>query len=342
MIVRPQPTKRFMVDVGHHCNMNCKFCYHHHEGDLRKAKFKDHDEIIKIIGNGIARENTWCDFTGGEPTIHPDICSFVSLLKSQNIGSTIITNGVMPLITIDKLLDAGLNEFLISIHGLEDTHDKLTTHGARHAQETFLKLIRGKIDIRFNFVINQFNQNEIIETVSWMLQWDPKIINFINFNPHHGWKNDLKNAEEIVAGLYIAETQLNASIKLLEENNVGVNLRYYPMCRIAEKNRKYVCNDLQVVFDPYEWDYDLPIKTNECFLQWAVNATKSTEYKMFPCKDCNLQWICGGINKHFLEVVGDQIVTPQKINFENYEDRFYFYYYRQHAIKELSHKSIEG
>ena len=341
-VVRPQCTKRFVVDLGHHCNINCKFCYHHHEGDLTKVNFTDHDWITEEIGKGISRGNTWCDFTGGEPTIHPEICQFIDLLNKNNIGSTIITNGIVNSSTTAKLLDAGLDEFLVSIHGTDNTHDFLTTSGAREHQNAFLSLIYGRIPIRFNFVMNQFNQKEIFDTAVWMSKWKPSIVNFINFNPHHEWKVNLKDAEDIIPGLFITENQLNKSIESLESKGIGVNVRYYPMCRIAEEYRRCVCNDLHVVFDPYEWDYCIPIKTIEKYLHWGAGATSDTEYKDFPCNECDLQWICGGINKYFLEVAGNDCITGQKISFDHYEDRFYFYYYRQHNVLTLNHKSIEA
>ena len=340
--VRPQCTNRFVVDVGHRCNINCKFCYHRHEGDLTKASFKDRNYITDEIGKGISRGNTWCDFTGGEPTLYPDIYQFIELLYKKEVGSTIITNGVVSEHITERLLGAGLSEFLISIHGTDSTHDFLAASGVRFHQNEFLSRISDRIPIRFNFVINQFNQKEIYETAMWMSQWQPLIVNFINFNPHHGWRNNLEDAESIVPGLFIVEDQLNRAIKFLEDHGVGVNVRYYPMCRIAEEYRRCICNDLHVIFDPYEWDYCMPVKTTEKYLQWGVDATHRVENKDFPCNECDLQWICGGANKYFLEVTGNDCLTQQQVDFTNYEDRFYFYYYRQYNSLTLNHKSIEA
>lgn len=315
--------------------MNCKFCYHHHEGDLTKGKFHDHDAIVQEIGKGLSRGNTWCDFTGGEPTMHPDICQFIELLNKKNCGSTIITNGVVNQFVIDNLIESGLKEFLVSIHGLEETHNKLTIQGARKSQIKFLEQINGRVGLRFNCVINQFNQNELIETSEWMRQWNPSIVNFINMNPHHGWMHDNQAIEDIIAGFYIVRPQLDASIKLLEDAGIGVNVRYYPMCQIAEEYRRCICNDLHVVFDPYEWDYGIRVKQPEVFLQWGINGSNNIECKEYPCKECDLQWICGGLNSKFLEIAGEKCIIPQRISFEKYEDQFNFYYYRQHNDRTL-------
>ena len=334
-MIRPQCTKRFVIDVGHRCNMNCIFCYHHHEGDLTKAKFREFNEISNEVDNGIARGNIWCDFTGGEPTLHPSICHFVKVLSDRSIGTTIITNGVVGPTTVDKIIDSGLDEFLVSVHGMEHTHDHLTYKGVRESQLKFLEQIKGRMNIRFNFVINQLNQKEILETADWMSQWSPSIVNFINFNPLHEWKSSLKEAEDIIAGFFIVENQLNRAIGLLEQKNIGVNVRYYPMCRIAEEYRRCICNDLHVIFDPYEWDYRMPVKTVEKYIQWGIDATNETECKDYPCRDCDLQWICGGLNKKFLEIAGPECLTPQRVNFSSYEDRFNFYHYRQHNERTL-------
>ncbi|MFX0132417.1 MAG: radical SAM protein [Candidatus Hodarchaeota archaeon] len=329
-----KPTKRFMIEPLLDCNVDCKFCYHKHKKAEWKKYTKPLQQIIEEIDKGKERDNDYMDITGGEPTIYPWIVDTVKYALTKNIKTCIITNGLAGPVITEKLLSAGIADFLISIHGLEKVHNYVVqTEKARKMQERFLNQIKGKVHIRFNCVITSWNQNEIDLIASWMSQWNPDIVNFINFNPHHGWKDD-PLTEDIVADLRIVEPILNRAIEQLENNGIGINVRYYPMCRIAEKYRRCICNDLQVMFDPYEWDYNTLPKTDERFFEWGRVTSNNNEEKCQPCCECSLQNVCGGANKFWhaasSHVYGESL---DKIEGENIED---FSYYRKENIAPLS------
>lgn len=330
-----KPTERFMIEPLLKCNTVCKFCYHLHKKDKWDQYTKPFTKIKIDIDKGVMRGNKYMDITGGEPTIHPDIEQIVSYAKKQGLQVCIITNGMVPEKKTNQLINAGIDEFLVSIHGTKDIHNQVVqTEKARDMQIFFLESILDKVSIRFNCVITKLNQNEFDIIAKWMSLYKPKIVNFINFNPHHQWKDD-KQSKEIVSNLLIAEKYLNMAISILEDNGIGVNVRYYPMCRIAQDYRKNICNDLQVMFDPYEWDYCTMPKSIERYFKWGEVTSKNNEQKADPCNKCDLQNICGGGNKYFHaaanEVHGQQF-TAQKVQEVRGLDKMQqAYYYRQHA-----------
>jgi MoaA/NifB/PqqE/SkfB family radical SAM enzyme len=228
----------------------------------------------------------------------------------------------------EKLLNAGISDFLISIHGLEKVHEFVTQNpGGREKQERFIKQIHGRVNYRFNCVITKWNQDELYKIAKWMIQYKPSIINFINFNPHTKWQID-PLTKEIIANLGIIQMQLNSAIKLLQGYKIGVNLRYYPMCCVNSEYWPCVCNDYHVVWDQFEWDYDM-VKTTERFMKWTNAVSNSTEEKGAPCNTCDLHNACGGANKYFHaasnEIYGE-VLKPVKLN-----QKPHFYEYRQHA-----------
>lgn len=332
----PNPTSTFVLDIGRHCNINCKFCYYHHLGDLRKQGWKTEESIINEITDGVGRGNTRVEVTGGEPTLYQLMPYFVKMMKNKGLEVCIITNGLVSKERLRELIYSGVDEFLISIHGTEKIHDELTMHGARELQELALDVIDRsglKNGYRFNFVINSFNQLNIYEAAQWMSQWQPTIVNFINMNPHGMWQNS-KDTKSVIADLRIVETQLDAAIKHLESSLIDVNLRYYPMCRVAEKYRRCVCNDLHVMFDPKEWDYCTMPKTFERYKQWGIDTSNNVEEKGEPCCRCDLQWVCGGVNKHFHKASNEmfgELILPQKTWDVDKND---FYHYRKDCFFE--------
>ena len=101
------------------CNFHCPYCrglkaeiY----GD-RKIKELSLDEIKKDI-------DLWCSpeplenirFSGGEPTLHKDIIAIVAYAKSKGVKRIAIsTNGSNKIELYEKLVDAGVNDFSISL-----------------------------------------------------------------------------------------------------------------------------------------------------------------------------------------------------------------------------------
>jgi len=338
-MIKPTPTKRAVIDVGRKCNARCKFCYYSHLGDLTEQKFTDYNILTNEIDKAYDRGCNYIDFTGGEPTIYPKIENLVEYaLINYNMKSCIITNGLCGENTIDKLLTAGVDDFLLSVEGLGDTHDKLVNvDGATEKQMKFLNhLDKNNISFRINTVINKFNQDEIKLLADLYVHRKARIVNFINFNPHHDWKDDKDGTKKIIANLSTLQPILDKSINLLEKAGIGVNLRYYPMCRIEEKHRKNVCNDLHVSFDPYEWDYEITPKTPEAHLNWAIRGSQNVENKGYPCSGCNLLYICGGVNKAFLEASGEECVHAVK---NDIEDKFNFYLYRKENYLTLEERA---
>ena len=149
------------------------------------------------------------------------------------------------------------------------------------------------------------NQHELYELAQWMITKNPSVTNWIAMNPHGEWAQKPRDTFDVVANLRQVEPIMNNVIELLENNGIVVNLRYYPMCRIAEKYRKCISNDLHVTFevnDPvlgfdtnWEWSYKIKPKTFEAHYAWGKQTSINMEEKGKPCCDCKLQWICGGL-----------------------------------------------
>jgi MoaA/NifB/PqqE/SkfB family radical SAM enzyme len=331
--VEPKATKRTGISTGWKCNVECKFCYH---------IFKDTDrapEPIDVVKKAIlaakARGNDTIDFLGpGEPSIVPHIGELIRYAKELGLRTCMITHGMIGSVRLGEIIDAGLDDFLISMHGMKDTHDTILggIKGARAGQEKTIRVLfdRGRT-YRVNYVLNSHNIKDIEEFSTYLtnLPMKPRIINFINFNPHGEWSGNMKS-KDFTADLRVAEPILDRAIDVLEGAGIGVNLRYYPMCRISESHRKSVCNDVHVMLDPYEWDYSILPKTTEYYRAYGEYISRVTEEQGGACAPCDLKGICGGINKQFnIMTEGkliDSIRSPALAGSTDY------YHYRRHNV----------
>ena len=128
----------------------------------------------------------------------------------------------------------------------------------------------------------------------------PKVCNFINFNAFGPWLQSpewIEKGKLNVVDLRIATPILDEAIDILEENGVGVNVRYFPMCGLAERHRKNVCNDLHVAFDFGEWDNGVGGNTLAIGENYGRSLSNRNELQTNPCAGCGIKNMCGGANR---------------------------------------------
>jgi MoaA/NifB/PqqE/SkfB family radical SAM enzyme len=334
----PHPTKRAVIDVGHKCSIECTMCYWLHELKKNTASWEPFDKLKNDIFKAQQRGNNYIDATGGEPTLYPYITELINHATSLQMKFCIITNGITGEKQTQKILESGIDDWLVSVH-----HQSMKLKGGkdfnvRERQERFFKQVqeycKEERPYRFNCCMNRQNQNELVETAKWAGKWKPRIFNFINMNPHNDWQKDIEGTRAVIGDLNVLEKQLCEAIPALLEQGCGVNVRYYPMCRLPEAFRSSIANDRQVLFDPYEWDYNIVPKTFPAYLKAAENMSRSIEWNGQPCLKCDLKFICGGINSAFYRADGRKdIVRAVKLEGAPQDD---FYLYRRHNKKCLS------
>jgi len=322
-----KPTLRAVIDVGRGCNLRCIFCYYKHQS-LRG--FKNLSNLKIEIMKAKIRGNKFLDFTGGEPTLFPKIIDLIKFATSLGLSTCVITHGqnLLKNKLVDKLIDAGVDDFLISIHGVEEVHDRLTNSkgGFERVNELINYLKRRNFSFRTNTVITNWNYHQFDRLRRYLISIKPRIVNFINFNPYYGWESNMETGKILVpcseSSPYIKEC-----ITLLEKENIGVNVRYYPFCQLRnfEKN---ICNMPQVMFDPYEWDYGVKPKTIKKYLKFSINELGEMCTFSERCLKCSIRKICGGINKEYYRIFGDKEILPYTLEDEVTD----VYYYRKRTL----------
>ena len=111
--------KRCEMIINEHCNFKCEYCrgLHSRVFDDRKRKEMSLEEMCETI-------DLWCEgkplenirFSGGEPTWHRNIIDVVQYAHDKGIKRIAIsTNGSNTPEMYDRLIEAGCNDFSISL-----------------------------------------------------------------------------------------------------------------------------------------------------------------------------------------------------------------------------------
>lgn len=172
------PIGKSEILLGWVCNQNCIFCSVGHKLTQSK-KVMTFEQVKNEIAQAKNIGARVISFSGGEPTIIPyliDAISYANKLGFEEIE--IQTNGRMLAYEdyAKKVLDAGTNRFLFSIHGnTPELHDYLVKSKGAFKQalkgmENINKL-KGEreIDLRTSTVLTKFNYKLLSQIVKLLL-----------------------------------------------------------------------------------------------------------------------------------------------------------------------------
>lgn len=338
-------TRRFAINMGFACNLRCRFCYYLESIKAGKTKDLPTEEVKRRLRTGRSWGKTAVDLTGGEPTMRPDLPEIIAYARRIGYKDVcIITNGWIIGSEegyIDKLLDAGLNDILMSLHGVKArTHDSLTCR--KGSFERFLAAAERAsrldgLNLRFNHVVCEQNFDEVADVADLMASFKPNAINFILFQPT---RDALRSEEAIRFRNYRQVTPY--IMQAIDKHKAAIphiNVRDIPFCLLKgyESHVKTLC---QLQYEKVEWDYclDVQFKRGRPFYLTSVlvgatlcvgnphfqiadtdnkkhlalqQARIFTARKKGPqCRHCALTHICDGLVKDYVQRNGSSELIP--------------------------------
>ncbi len=143
------------------CNEKCFFC--HNEGYTHSRNKKIDSRIVeKVVDASLSLGKNKFKFTGGEPTIEPNLTKYIRLIneKDSNSDIGIVTNALRLAQLSEDLYDAGLSSIIVSLHSnIPEIYHKITKvngfkmadKGIKSAQDAGIK------DITINCVVSSIN-----------------------------------------------------------------------------------------------------------------------------------------------------------------------------------------
>ncbi len=154
------------------CNLRCKMCYFTDPEYVKsikgQLKQEELERIAKVIFKRAIKLQIGC---GTEPTLYKNLVDVVELGKSYKVPYISLTTNANLLNEekIISLLDAGLDEFTISLHGVrKETYEEFMQKGNydtfHEVFDTFARLkAERKFKVRINYTFNKDNFHELNE-----------------------------------------------------------------------------------------------------------------------------------------------------------------------------------
>ena len=289
------PTKRAVMWIGQTCNLRCYFCYflnriadaHHAEHPFMSIeKTKDMCSKLRYYYGCTA-----IDIQGGEPTIYPPIYELISHCRDIGLYPTLISNGLhtaKPGI-LEQFRDAGLRDFLFSLHGIGDIHDEVVCRKGSYEKIT-TSIGRCKelgIPFRFNCTMSKPVVPILPQIAEKAVFYGANAVNYIAFNPFEDQETGIRTHDNVPRYSEIIP-KLNEAMEILEDAGIECNVRYLPLCMAERKFRKNFYNWQQLTYDHHEWDLESWLWTGMQTQRMKEGGT-SPLYRMGPM-DRRVYW----------------------------------------------------
>ncbi len=288
---------RLDVKVGFACNNHCRFCV---QGEKRKKYGRRSTAEIQEILEKNAEGRGGVVFTGGEPSLHPEIIELVS--KARDLGYESIqiqTNGRM--FAYEKfcrdVIEAGATEFSPALHGHSaELHDYLTTvagsfeqtvRGIRNLKNLGQKVVTNSVITRSNFRHLPRLADLLVE-----LRVDQYQLAFVH--PVGSAGPDC-NFASIVPRFELLEGYLHAALQVGIDAGLIVMTEAVPYC-FMEGYEKYVGERIM----PSTRIFDAEGVIEE-YRDYRLEEGKS---KGPPCAKCDLDDICEGPWREYTDRYG--------------------------------------
>src|SRR2546421_1544711 len=210
-----------IIEVNSACNMDCPLCF----SDASPGFNLTLEEVEQILDDYVRTEGSpeVVQFSGGEPTIHPQIIDFVRAAKARNIPFVMINTNGKRIARDDRFLEE-LNQVRPSLYFQFDGFERETyriLRGEPDILEEKLRALDRLAQIGLNVTIvpaieRGVNEHEIGKIVEFAIKHPA--IRGINFQPafHAGrhMKHDPMHRMTIPDILRMIETQTSETFKV--------------------------------------------------------------------------------------------------------------------------------
>jgi MoaA/NifB/PqqE/SkfB family radical SAM enzyme len=223
--------KYVVVPVWYYCNSKCTFCMVERQiGSLPKVDFAGFEKIVHSIVAEGHHDNLI--LSGAEVTTFDQLENYIRFAHSLGWFKRIqIQTNARRLANAEftnRLLDSGLNEAFVSLHGTEATHDLVT-----EAPGGYVETMRGienltsrpEFNLITNTVLTKLNFGNLRELFTMLVQMPVSEMHMWNFFPMAG-----EDRHDLIVNLKEFYAFLPELLAIIEPSGKPLVLKGFPEC----------------------------------------------------------------------------------------------------------------
>lgn len=297
--------KRIDIKINFQCNNHCIFCI---QDNKREIYLNKSDEEVKSILRKMAKSHQKVLFTGGEPTLMKELIDWVKYAKKLGYGVQIQTNGRFFAYKdyCRALIQAGINEFVPSLHGSNaKIHDCLT-----RVPGSFKQTVRGIRNLKSlgqyvmtNSVINKLNYKDLPNLAKLLVNLKVHQFQFAFMHINLTIAHNQKLIKEIVPRYLEVEPYVKKGLQIGINAGVKVRTEAIPYC-FMKNYEKYIAE--KNIPDGAVYGATWSVKN------YAKYRKTKDKAKGPNCPKCKYYKICEGPWKDYPQIFGWSEFKPIK------------------------------
>jgi pyrroloquinoline quinone biosynthesis protein E len=208
----PEAPLAILAELTHRCPLQCPYCSN--PVDLARAKAEmGTADWLRAIGEAAALGCMQIHFSGGEPTIRPDLEALVAGAAAAGLYTNLITSGVLcDGARLAGLVEAGLEHVQLSFQdNVAATADRIGGYAGGHDRKlAFARLVReAGLPLTANFVVHRQNLAHIEDMIELARAIGAQRVEIANVQ-YYGWA--LRNRAALMPG----RAELDAMVAAIE------------------------------------------------------------------------------------------------------------------------------
>ena len=289
--------KYIVISAWHACNNDCTICMLSDVKDKMPAMGFD---LFRNVVERIADDNRFESLilSGAEITTFEALEKYVRFATSLGRFKKIQiqTNGrkLSDMDYVERLIDAGVNEFFISVHGLKQTHDAITrVPGSFDETMGGIRNLEDKdVNVMTNTVLNKLNYPGIPGLMTDLCQLPISEIHMWNFYPMES-----TDTRDLVVSMKEFLALLPKVLSIVEPSGKPLVLKSFPECLSIEEPGFFDSGYPETLIPDVFWK------------KFGENRFGTCVYKD-QCDD----WECWGLSGAYIEKYGDErgLLSPIK------------------------------
>lgn len=308
--MRQQSIKRLELHISYACRNDCIFCSEKDQLDKFNGIFIGKDEIFKILERAVKKNFSHVSFTGGEPTLHPDIEEILRFAKDHGLKTYISSNGgLFALKRFCQRTLPYLDEICLSIHGpYARMHNRHTRNckSFNILRRAFLNIERShqKIFLFSNTVITTYNIDFLPQIIGFLAQFKKLKQILLSCIAPDG--NGFRYFNQLALPLGYVEKRISYLNQICQKRSITLRFFGVPLCILRDNEE--LSNDIhwspRVTFELWE-------KNKKNYLKKTVSLQPNrNRVKVTSCGVCLREEYCGGIFKRYYQEFGGYELKP--------------------------------
>ena len=222
--------QRLSVELANICNLHCSYCFRADENLYSPhAEFFSLELLRRVISEARAVANiTQINFTGGEPTLHPQFAETLKMIADAGLTVSFVSNGwhferIWPAIQANR---AALSHVAFSLDGItRETHDRWRGQGSfDRLVRAFSRCYMSNLPFRLKIVIRRDLVDQLEQIAIFAARMGAASLHFVHMMPT---SNALADDSALSLKEQGAAEQEIAILARIFKMKIGIDAGYY-------------------------------------------------------------------------------------------------------------------